>query len=99
MWIAEGNGPINILVTSFRKVPGNDYLGPALTIGLQYFGVNGLVAVDPYSLPWGDAEDGICLGHFVKPENHEDYSLASRSFEIAQEVVKLDGSIRARFSL
>ena len=99
MWRVDDPAMVNILVTPYRKTAGNDYLSPVLTIGLQYTSDSNLVGVDPYILPWSDADDGICFGQYVKPNEYQHYSLAQKALEIATAVVNLDESIRARFSL
>jgi len=99
MWRVDAPDVVNILITPFHKFGGNDDLRPALTIGLQYSSDSKLEVVDPSRLPWGDADDGVCFGKFIKPDEIKHYFLASKAAKIAADIVELDETIRAIPSL
>jgi hypothetical protein len=95
----ENFDSVSMLITAFHKIANNDFLSPALTIGVKYSSEGKLEAVDPHFLPWGDAEDSIVFGVFVKPIEYENNTLALKAYNLANVIIETDESINNRSSL
>ena len=95
MWLSEKSEPINMLITALHKKGGEDFYSPALTIGVKCSVEGSIEAVDPYTLPWGDSDDGIMFGSYITPEEYDTYTLAKRAFKTVQYIISHDVSIKS----